>query len=232
MAACSVVAVIPARGGSKGIPDKNLRLLGGKTLLQRSIDCAQAVDSIDDVVVTTDSADISAHAESCGAKVVNRPPELSADDSLVIDAIRHTRDVLVSRGVMHQVIVLLEPTSPLRLPGDVTACIQLLVEHDLDSVATFAEASLNPHRAWRLSDGMAAPFIEGAIPWTRRQDLPDAYELNGAVYAFRPDLLDRDGPGLLGGNMSGIVMPKERSIDIDDEIDLAVTELLLKGPNP
>lgn len=227
----SVVAVVPARGGSRGIPAKNLRLLGGRTLLQRSIDCAQAVEIVDAVVVTTDSEDIAAHAESCGAQVVHRPPELAADDSLVIDAIRHARDVLISSGVSLRVMVLLEPTSPLRLPDDVLSCVTLLLDEDLDSVATFTEASLNPQRAWRLTDGRPSPFIDGAIPWIRRQDLPEAYELNGAVYAFRPDVLDGEGPGLLGGRMAGVVMPKERSTDIDEEMDLAVAQLLLERDN-
>jgi CMP-N,N'-diacetyllegionaminic acid synthase len=223
-----VVAVVPARGGSKGIPAKNLRILGGQTLLQRSIECAQSVDCVDEVVVSTDSADIASHAESCGAKVVRRPPELATDDSLVKDAIRHARDQLVVSGVKLRAMVLLEPTSPLRQPDDVARCVTLLIEKELDSVATFTTASLNPQRAWRLTDGTPEPFIEGAVPWMRRQDLPSAYELNGAVYAFRPDLLDSDGPGLLAGRMAGVVMPKERSIDIDDEFDLVVAQLLLE----
>ena len=109
---------------------------------------------------------------------------------------------------------------------------QVLDAGGLHIVATFAAASLNPHRAWRVIDGAPAPFIEGAIPWMRRQDLPSAYELNGAVYVFRPDLLDRDGTGLLAGRMAGVVMPKERSIDIDDEFDLTVAQLLLERDHP
>ena len=224
-----VVALIPARGGSKGIPRKNLREVGGSTLLQRAIDCAMAARMVTRTVVTTDDDEIAARSEEVGCEVVRRPTEMAEDTSPVIDAVRHARDVLVGGGAAVDAIVLVQPTSPLRVPDDVDGCLDLLFERSLDGVATFTEASLNPHHAWKLEDHHPTPFIEGVDPWVRRQDLPEAYELNGAVYAFRPWVLDVAGPGILKGRTAGLAMPRERSLDIDDEIDLALAELLVRG---
>src|SRR5690606_2766961 len=111
--------------------------------------------------------------------------------------------------------------------ADVQACIDWLEDDSFDSAATFTEASLNPHRAWKIEDGLPRPFIDGADPWQPRQKLPPAVQLNGAVYAFRADRLPATGSAVLFGKMAAVMMPRERSVDIDDEQDLAVAAAVL-----
>jgi N-acylneuraminate cytidylyltransferase len=227
-----VVALVPARGGSRTVPNKNVRPLDGKPLVGWPIDVALETDAVDRVVVSTDDERIAGTAREFGAEVLDRPPELAADDSLVIDAIRHAVETLASRGETAQYMVLLEPTSPLREPRDVERCLDRLSGEALDSVATFTEAEVNPHRIWRLDDDRPPePFVDGADPWQPRQALPEAYQLNGAVYAFDVDALPDEGVSLLFGDRGAVVMPPERSVDIDTEVDFALAEALLEAGN-
>jgi N-acylneuraminate cytidylyltransferase len=223
-----VVAAIPARGGSKKIPQKNLRELAGQPLLAWSIRVAKEVSEIDRTVVSTDDDEIARVGAIYGAEVIRRSPHLATDDALVIDALREMRDRMSEEPYGIDVMLLLEPTCPLRSPEDVRNCLHLLVETGLDSVATFQEALLNPHRAWRIEGGVPSVFVPGAVPWLPRQKQPEAYQLNGAVYAFVSSVLDEGSPGLLTGKMGAVIMPKSRSIDIDDETDLELAELIVK----
>jgi len=226
-----VVALVPARGGSKTVPNKNVRPLDGKPLVAWPIDVAAATDAVDRVIVSTDDERIGATAREFGAEVFDRPPELARDDSLVVETIRHTVDELADRGEAARYVTLLEPTSPLRTPRDVDRCLDRLAgDPDIDSVATFTEAEINPHRIWRLDDdGPPEPFVDGADPWQPRQSLPEAYQLNGAVYAFDVDAVSEEGASLLFGTPGAVVMPPERSVDIDTEVDFALAEALLEA---
>jgi len=226
-----VLALVPARGGSKTVPEKNVRPLGGKPLVGWPIDVATATDGVDRVVVSTDDERIASTAREFGAEVLDRPPELARDDSLVIETVRHAVETLSSRGETARYVTLLEPTSPLREPRDVQACLDRLAEEPaLDSVATFTEAEINPHRTWRLGDGdRPEPFVDGADPWLPRQELPEAYQLNGAAYAFDVDALPETGVSLLFGETGAVLMPPERSVDIDTEVDFAVAEAMLEA---
>ena len=224
-----VVAIIPARGGSKSVPNKNIRPLGDKPLMAWSIESAHAAELMDAVVVTTDSDEIAEVARDYGASVISRPTHLATDDALVIDAIRHAVRVWREEGKSIDVTVLLEPTSPLRSVEDIGACLdQLWQAPSVDSVATFTDAELNPHRAWRLKGGSPEPFIEGAVPWRPRQALPEAYQLNGAVYAFWTDRLPKDAIAPLFGQMAAVKMPAERSVDIDSTLDFMLAETIIE----
>lgn len=223
-----VVAVVPARGGSKKVPGKNIRPLGGRPLLSWSVGVARQVTEIDRVIVSTDDDAIGRVAREAGAEVYSRPAHLATDNALVIDALRDLVSTLSGEGESADVMVLLEPTCPLRSPADVRAALHLLAGEGLDSVATFTEACLNPHRAWRIDANRPTVFIPGAVPWLPRQSQPEAYQLNGAVYAFRKSVLQGPTMALLAGRMGAVMMPKDRSVDIDDEIDFATAELLLK----
>jgi CMP-N,N'-diacetyllegionaminic acid synthase len=223
-----VVAIIPARAGSKAVKDKNIRLLGGKPLLAWPIDTANATPEIDRVIVSTDGRAIAEVARAHGAEVYARPAELATDGALVIDAVRDLIARLRHEGESAECLVLLEATCPFRQPDDVSRCLRILTGEDRDSVATFTEPSLNPWRAWRIDEGVPRPFIDGAMPFLPRQKLPSAAQLNGAVYAVRADRLPADGISLLFGRMGAVEMPRERSIDIDDALDFAYAEALLK----
>lgn len=223
-----VVAVIPARGGSTSVPRKNIRPLGGKPLVAWSIEVAQAVEDIDRAVVSTDNEAIAKAARRHGGTVARRPAELATDDALVIDAVRYHLNEWQVEGRPVSVVVLLEPTCPLRQPKDVRACLRRLAEEEIDSVATFTDAALNPHRAWRMENGRPRSFVEDAVPWRPRQELPKAYQLNGGAYAFFADRLPEDSIAPLFGCTGAVYMPEERSIDIDTEVDLRLANLLVE----
>lgn len=226
-----IVAIVPARGGSKSVPYKNLHPLGGRPLLAWPIETARSVAEIDRVFVSTDDARIAAAGREFGAEIHDRPPELATDSALVIDTIRHLHAQLVSDGRPAGVMVLLEATSPLRSAELVSRCLHRLVTEDLDSIATFHSAEINPERVWRIDGGQPRPFIEGAIPWKPRQQLTPAYQLNGAVYAFRPDRLPADGPSILFGRMGAELVSTNDVIDIDEAKDFVIANALLKSRN-
>jgi N-acylneuraminate cytidylyltransferase len=223
-----VIAVIPARGGSKSIPGKNVRPLGGKPLLAWSIDVAKQVSEIDRILVSTDDTEIGAVGRRHGAEVYPRPEHLATDEALVIDALKDLIETLKAEGEIPEWIVLLEATCPLRTADDVRQCLTLVTQGGYDSVATFKDAELNPHRAWKLNEGVPEVFIPGAIPWLPRQKLPKAYQLNGAVYVFRAAMLENESKSLLLGKLGAVLMPRERSQDIDDSLDFKIVEALLQ----
>ncbi|MDI5920866.1 acylneuraminate cytidylyltransferase family protein [Halomonas sp. LR5S13] len=223
-----VVAVIPARGGSKSVPGKNLRDLGGMPLIAWSITTAQRCPLVDRVIVSTDAVEIAEVAKCFGAEVYDRPAHLATDDALVIDALRDLIRRLNMEGEKAEIMVLLEPTCPFRAVDDVSTCILRLVEEKLDSIATFKAAELNPHRAWRIESGRPGTFIEGSVPWMPRQQLPSAYQLSGDVYAFRHAELRAEERGLLFGRSGAVKVEGHGSIDIDDERDFLLAELISK----
>ncbi|WP_418301572.1 cytidylyltransferase domain-containing protein [Lysinibacillus fusiformis] len=221
-----VIALIPARGGSKSIPKKNIANLGGKPLIAWSIEAALKVTEIDKVLVSTDSEDIANVSKSYGAEVSIRDKELAKDDSLVIDTIKEVLKEQKEEGFTY--LVLLEPTAPLRGVMDIRECLTLISSDEYDSVATFKEAELNPHRAWKIDNQMPTVFIEGANPWLPRQKLPKAYQLNGAVYVVKTSMIeDVNTNSVCCGRVGAVVMPRERSVDIDNKIDLLLAEAVL-----
>ncbi|MFW6065131.1 MAG: cytidylyltransferase domain-containing protein [Candidatus Natronoplasma sp.] len=226
----NVVSIIPARGGSKGVPGKNIKELNGKPLILHSIEHSLEVYSIDRTIVSTDDEEISEVAEEAGAEVIKRPDELARDDSLVIDAIRYTVQEIEKQGDEVDIIVVLEPTSPIRDIEVTERCIEILKEGKADSVATFSETELPPHRIWRIEEDKLEPFIEGANPWLPRQSQPKGYKLNGQVYALTKEILFKheDSISLLVGEKYPIITPKETAVDIDTEIDFKLVETLLE----
>ena len=229
-----VTAIIPARGGSKSVPHKNIHLLAGKPLIEWTIEVALQTATIDHVVVSTDDIEIAKLAETLGAKVVHRPAELATDEALVIDAVRYSLKYLQEEHIHTDIGILLEPTCPLRSSTDIQASLSLLVSEEpgYDSVATFTEAELNPHRAWVIDDGTPRPFIPGTIPWKPRQLLPEAFQLNGAVYAFFADKLPEESISFLFGRAGAVQMPPERSVDVDTLMDFKIVEAILLCQDP
>jgi len=214
------------------VPGKNIRSLGGKPLLAWSIEVARQVGEIDRIIVSTDDPQIASVGKAYGAEVYPRPAHLATGDALVIDALKDLLQTLQAERETPEWVILLEPTCPLRSADDVRDCLKLVAQGGYDSVATFKEAELNPHRAWRLIDGVPEVFIAGAIPWLPRQKLPKAYQLNGAVYVFRANLLAEEAKSLLVGKLGAVLMPRDRSQDIDDSVDFTIVEALLNKCNP
>jgi CMP-N-acetylneuraminic acid synthetase len=224
-----VIALTPARGGSKSVPYKNLYLLGGKPLIAWPIETARATASVDRVIVSTDDDRIARAAAGLGAEVYSRPAELATDTAVVADAIRDLWRRLRAEGETAEILVLLEATSPFRTPAMIERCLRRMVDEQLDSIATFHEAEINPERTWRIEHGTPAPFINGAVPWKPRQLLTPAYQLNAAVYAFVPDRLPADSPSILFGRMGAEIVPADSVVDIDTLKDFTYANALLKS---
>jgi len=227
-----VIAVIPARGGSKGVYKKNIRILGDKPLVAWAIEAAKSVVFVDRIIVSTDDSDIDKISKNYRAEVYKRPEHLSSDESLVLDTIKDLLFTLKNEGETVDVIIMLEPTCPFRSSDDITKCLKLLIESNnkYDSVATFKEASLNPHRSWNIANGKPSLFINNAVPWLPRQLLPKAYQLDGGAYVFFPDKLPKSKVNPFG-RMGSVIIDNNLSVDIDSEIDFAVAEAVLKHQN-
>ena len=222
-----VIAVIPARGGSKAIRKKSIAILGGQTLLTRAVMIAKSIPEIDRIIVSTDDGEIATVAKNAGAEVYERPAHLATDTALTIDALRDLKQRLRDEGETAQYMILLESTAPFRRVQDIRECLKKLIE-GADSVATFTDAATKPDKAWRIDDGIPVAYIPGADAWLPRQMTPPAYEINGAVYAFDMNLLPMEGKSLLYGKTAAVLMPRTLSHDINTEFDLLVAELLLE----
>jgi CMP-N-acetylneuraminic acid synthetase len=227
--AIDVLAIIPARGGSKGIPGKNIKLMAGKPLIRYSIDMALNCSRIDKVVVSTDDEVIAQVSEEAGAEVIMRPPELATDQSLVMDAIRYTIDQVENQYGSVSYFVLLEATAPLRRMDDVEDSITALKQPGVDSVATFSAAKVSPNRMWRIEGDTLSTFIEGANPWLPRQKQPQAYELNGLVYGVSVDAMKRNlhTNSLMIGKIHPVIS-RHNVVDIDDLDDWFIAEKLIE----
>jgi CMP-N,N'-diacetyllegionaminic acid synthase len=226
----TTIATICARGGSRGVPGKNIRLLLGKPLIAYSIEMAQACEGIDQIFVSTDSPEIAEIARNYGANVpFERPAHLATSEAGKLPVIRHLVDHVSANGVIVERIVDLDPTSPLRDITDITACLNLLTP-EVDVVLTAYEADKSPYFNMIENDlnggyGLSKPAIP---PIIRRQDAPPVYAMNASIYVWWARTLDK---GLFGSGTRLHVMPRERSIDIDSSIDFELVELLMKKEN-
>lgn len=230
MPAKRILSIIPARGGSKGIPGKNIRDFAGKPLIAHSIEASLQCALVGKTVVSTDDEEIAAVAEAHGAEVIKRPAELAKDTSLVIDAIRHAIRCVEQQGEEVDFVMLLEPTSPVRRAEDIEKCLHVLLEDKADSVATFTSSDVSPNRLWRVSDDTVEPYIAGAVPWLPRQKQPKAYELTGQIYALSKKILydNDDAIALLLGRIFPVITPRETALDIDTELDFMIAEKIME----
>jgi len=226
-----VVGFIFARGGSKGVPRKNIRPLAGKPLIAYAIETALASELIDRVVVSTDDAEIANVAQQYGAEVpFMRPPELAQDDSPEWLAWQHAiRTLKATKGEPRMdAFVSIPPTSPLRAVKDVDACIKTLLESDADIVITVKPAERNPYfnMVMLAEEGYARLVIPADQPVHRRQAAPLAYDMTTVAYAARPEFVLK-ADSIFEGTVKAVVVPVERSLDIDTELDFKLAEFLL-----
>jgi N-acylneuraminate cytidylyltransferase len=225
------LALIPARGGSKQLPDKALRTLAGLPLIVHSIELAKSCPEIDLVVVTTDSDRIAAVAREAGAEVpFLRPPELAQDDTPMWPVVRHALDTLEANGSVYGAIVLLQPTSPVRLPSDVTRAIELLESNPAaDGVVAVSEPHHNPiWSAMVERDGFLIPLVPDGMQYGRRQDVPRVWDVNGVLYLWRTDHVRAHDATPDASCYLPLPIPEPRAIDIDTIEDLEQAELLLR----
>jgi len=220
-----VLALIPARGGSKGIPQKNIISLAGKPLIAWTIEAAKRSQYIDRLVLSSDCSNIQAVAREYGCGVpFNRPAELATDEASTMDVVLDT----LKRITGYDILVLLQTTSPLRLAADIDGCLEALIESKAPACVSVRAALDHPYLSYRITgNGKISPY---AVPTSggslRRQDLPPAWCLNGAVYVAHAQWLCQSGSFICAETQS-YCMPTERSIDIDTPSDLMLAENIL-----
>ncbi len=225
-----IVAIIPARGGSKGVPRKNIRQVAGRPLITWSILCAKASSVLDRIIVSTDDEEIAQVAKKAGAEVpFMRPASLATDTSSGMAPMEHALQWLQKHeGYEPDWLMCLQPTSPLRTPQDIDGAVELAREKNALSVVSVTEAKDHPLWCKRMDEeGRLESFQKASPAVTRRQDLPKVWALNGAIYlAHRQMILDEKT--WYGPRTYGFEMPKERSLDIDSWWDLHLADLILR----
>jgi len=234
-----VLGIITARGGSKGVPGKNLKPLGGRPLIDFTIDAANDTP-LDRLILSTEDARIADVARELGCEVpFMRPPELARDETPHLPVILHAVQWMRDRAnYVPDVVLTLQPTSPLRSSADIAAALRMLELSGADSVVSVNQVSAHAHpmRMLRVgADGMATLFVTGdpvRKRINRRQDLPQAWVMNGAVYACRTEVLFAAEPSLYGDRVVAYPMPPERSISIDTLEDWAEAERMLANQPP
>lgn len=226
-----VIATICARGGSKGLPGKNLRPLAGKPLIVHTIEHALACRGIEGVFVSTDDARIAEVAQRAGAQVPHlRPAELATDEAPKLPAIEHLVSHLERGGMKIDVVVDLQPTSPLRRPEDIEAALGLL-DADTDLVVSVTEPSHNPYYTLAEVEADAQGLLQLSKParFARRQDAPAVWGLNGSIYVWRRAALPKAiAEGFWSVRAKPYAMPRRRSVDIDDLEDFELAQWYLQ----
>ena len=227
-----VLGLVAARGGSKGLPRKNIRPLCGKPLLQYTAESALAARRLARVVLTTDDEEIAEVGRRCGLDVpFMRPAELAADDTPTLPVVRHALAWMEAHGDYFDAVCQLQPTNPLRRTEDIDACIELLERSGADAVMTVlpVPAEHNPHWVYFRDEGGRLRLSTGeAAPIPRRQELPPAFHREGSVYVTRRDVV-MEGNSLYGERVIGHLMDADRCVNIDGPEDWERAEALLSA---
>ena len=229
MKSYKILAIIPARGGSKGIRKKNIQKLLGKPLISYTITAAKNTKSINKIIVSTDDNEIKKISQNIGAEVpFLRPKQISKDTSSTIEVIKHALKFLEeTQSYTPDIIVLLQPTSPLRTSQLITKTINTLKKSKATSVITVSKITKHPYASFWLKNDFLKPFKENSTKYSRRQDFPDLFFPTGAVYSFWYDTLKKFN-SIYGPKIKPIIVDDD-NIDIDTLQDLFFTEMILKN---
>jgi len=219
-------AFIFARGGSKGVPGKNIKEICGKPLIAYSIEIAKEIESIEKIFVSTEDGKIAAVAEEFGADLIPRPIDLAHDDSPEWLAWRHAVKWVEAKYGSFDVFLSLPATSPLRNKDDVTKCLDNL-NKEIDVVVGITEAARSPwFNMIREENGLVKILMDSDRGYERRQDTPKIYDLTTIAYVTRPEFI-RNTTGIFSGKVKGVNIPSERALDIDTELDFEIAEFLM-----
>jgi CMP-N,N'-diacetyllegionaminic acid synthase len=224
-----ILAVIPARGGSKGVPNKNIKELLGKPLIAYTIEQAKRSRYIDRTIVSTDSPAIADIAVSCGAEVpFLRPEALATDQSSTLDVLVHAIDWLEkNENYKFDILVLLHATTPLREPEDIDRSIELLLDKGVENVFTVTEAHRNPYfNMVEIKNNKVSLVKMGN--YATRQTAPEVFDMNSSIYVWWKDIFMKKRSVFLE-NSRVYIMPRTRSVDIDDSLDFKIAEMLLSN---
>ncbi len=223
-----IVCIIPVKGKSRGLPGKNLKLFNEKPLLAHSIEQAEICGLIDRIIVSTDDRTIERTARKYGAEVpFIRPKSLAKDNTSTIDVLLHCIEWLDNSGYQFDVLVLLHATAPLRQPGDISKCVRMLFFENASNVFSVNESHRNPYyNMVEINKNKVKLSKKGNF--NSRQAAPSVYDMNASIYVWRKDVLEKQ-KSLFCDKTRIYVMPKERSVDIDDETDFRIAEFLSKN---
>ena len=224
-----IVATICARGGSKGVPGKNIRLLCGKPLIVHTIEVAKKCQLINRIIVSTDAPEIAEIAKASGAEVpFLRPKELATDDAPKLTAIKHAIQFLESgEGYHADIVVDLDSTSPLRTEKDIEACVRIVMDEGADNVFSVTKAHRNPYfNMVEVIDGKVQLVKQLAQAVIRRQDAPQVYDLNASIYVWKREALMNNDSIFL--ERTKIYVMPEWTTDIDNEVDFEFVEFILE----
>ena len=225
----NILGLIPARGGSKGLPRKNIKPLLGKPLIAWTIEQALASKYLDKVIVSTDDKEIAEVSKKYSAEVpFIRPKELAEDDTKGINVILHVINWIEKNNKKYDLIILLQPTSPLRTSENIDNAISLFFLKKANAIVSVCE--VDHHPLWTNTlpeDGCMKDFIKPEITNKNRQELPKCYRLNGAIYLAYWDYL-KEQKTFFGKKTFACIMPQDKSIDIDSEIDFELTKIIMK----
>lgn len=222
-----VLCIIPARGGSKGVPLKNRRMAGGVPLIVHTIRAARAAACLSAIVVSTDDPEIVRIAQGEGIEAIVRPVRYAADTSPVIDAVRHVLMTRNGQGASPPAaIALLQPTSPFREPGDIERAVGVFFENGKVPVCSVYQVEdAHPARMYRIVDDKLVSLMP-ELASIRRQELPAIYHRNGSIYVFGPR--EVASGQIISDNMAPYVMPSTSSVNVDTEIDLLLVNAMLE----
>ena len=224
----STIAFIFARGGSKGLPGKNILPLNGKPLLAYSIEMAKRIEEVSDVYVSTEDESIAKVAEQFNAKIIHRPEELAQDDSAEFLSWIHAVQYLKTKDIIFDKFLSLPATTPLRNKTDVQSCLDLM-DDKTDVVVTIQEAHRNPlfNMVQMEEDNYIKLVSVDGTNYSNRQDIPISYEWMNVVYVTKPEFV-LSANSIFEGRLKAVCLPKERTVDIDDETDFIIAEALIK----
>lgn len=225
----SILCVIPARGGSKGLPGKNIKEISGRPLIAYSIEQAKGAKYVDRIIVSTENREIADIARRYGAEVpFMRPRKLATDDCSIIDVLLHAMDWMENKGkCKFDILVLLHATAPLRTTEDIDNSIKLLADKKADNVFSVTEAHRNPYfNMVEVRENGTVGLVKSGS-FVTRQSAPRVFDMNASIYVWWKDVL-RKKKSVFLKKSHVYIMPRERSVDIDDYLDFRIAEMLLK----
>ena len=224
-----ILALIPARGGSKRLPGKNIRHLNGIPLIELTIQASLRSRYVDNTIVSTDSAEIASVAKSCGAEVpFSRPESLSTDIATSVDAAIHALDILQSKGMCFNYLLLLQPTSPLRTEEHIDRAIELLVQKNAEAVVGVTELENTAAWSGSLGDDLQVPWLANRERENKASDVTSKVKINGAIYLIDSKRFTRERTFFPKEKIYGMMMEKDASWDIDTKMDFDIAEFLME----
>lgn len=224
----NICSIITARGGSKGVPKKNIKLLNEKPVIAYSIEESLKSNSIKETYVTTEDYEIASISREYGAKIIKRPHELAEDNSTSVDVVLHSLEYLEKIGKLPDFFVLLQPTSPLRTKEDIENAINIFIENECDALISVSQLDHSSMMSFEIQNNFLTPNCDEKFLNKRRQELPKFYCPNGAIYITTPVSL-RINKTFIPKKTIPYIMPEERSVDLDTEFDFKLVEFLLKN---